>query len=142
MVEDFKIALARWLEAGEKVVVFMDANKDIRAGPVADMFSSLGMQEQMQAQHPRTPLPATYIMNNNHKPIDGVWTNLDATEMECAYLAYYDPFPGDHRLMVLEVPKILALGYNPRNLNKKKLPDLTTSDPRKTKRYNKHLRKT
>ena len=29
MVQDFKSALARWLEAGEKVVVFMDANKDI-----------------------------------------------------------------------------------------------------------------
>ena len=82
MLEDFKPALDRWLEAGEKVVVFMDANEDIRASPVADM----------QARHPRTPLQATYIMNNSHKPIDSVWTNLDAPEMECAYLAYNDPF--------------------------------------------------
>ena len=67
--------------------------------------------------------------------LHGVWTNLDAPEMECAYLAYNDPFPGDHRVMVLEVPKTQALGSNPPDLNKRQLPDLTTFDPRLTKRY-------
>ena len=141
LLQDLHQALTRWIQAGEKVVVFMDANEDIRSGPVNTMFQSLNMKEHMQSRHPNTPMPSTYIRNTQFKPIDGCWSNLNDHDLKCGYLAYHAPFPGDHRLMVLEIPKTVALGYNPPDLNKKKLPDLTSSDPRSIKRYNKILRK-
>jgi hypothetical protein len=61
LLEDFKKALLSWNNNGEKILVFMDANDDIRHGEVADMFDSIHFAEHITGRHScHTPPPAKH----------------------------------------------------------------------------------
>lgn len=141
MLEDFHQTLSAWLEAGEIVMVFMDANDDVRQGEVNTMFRSLEMREMISKRHGKThPMPATQQRNTASRPIDGVWSNVP-NSLRCGYLAFGEGVPGDHRTMWIDIPFATMFGYTPPHIHKVYPPDLTTADPRIRKRYNQRVRR-
>ena len=48
---DLKASIQQWQEAKERIIIYMDANEDVRRGPVASMFQALGMKEQVTSTH-------------------------------------------------------------------------------------------
>ena len=76
-MENFAKEVKVWCEAGEKIIIHMDANSDVRTGPVATTLRPLGFEEQVTFRHePLHPPPATHMANTRGIPIDGVWTNF------------------------------------------------------------------
>ena len=142
LLEDLQEALTSWNSNGEKIIVFMDANEDIREGKVADMFDSIEFAEHITSRHSQnSPPPATHNRNTQAKPIDGIWSNLGTTDIKCGWLAQGEGFPGDHRDSWIRIPFSLMFGHRPPHLHAVKIPDLTTTDPRVQKRYNKKVKK-
>jgi len=139
MLEDLYATMSAWLAAGELLMVFMDANEDIRTGEVNSMFRSLNLREMISQKHGSThPMPATQIRNTSSRPIDGVWSNLPE-QLRCGYLAFTEGVPGDHRTMWIDIPFSIIFGYTPPHLHKVFPPDLTTEDPRIRKKYNQRV---
>ena len=99
MQEDFKEALIEWCEAGETIVIRMDANQDVRNGSFALMLQSHGFQEQISFRHGHLePPPGTQVDNMRGIPIDGIWTNFAHGQLQCGHLAFDASFPTDHHL--------------------------------------------
>ena len=137
LLEDLQEQLIKWDEAGEKVVCYMDANQDVRQGPVADMFASAGYREQITLRHGKTrPPPATQEDNKQGIPIDGIWTNFGHGELRCGFLAFGEGVDTDHRIGFIDIPDHVAWGYNPPHLHRRYPPDVTTQDPRIRRKYN------
>ena len=142
MLEDFKTCLQAWIDHGERIVVFMDANEDIRHGKVNDMFNSINMWEQISRRHgSRRPLPATHNRNTNNIPIDGIWTNINDANLKCGYYGHGELLPSDHRPMFIQLSRHTVFGHNPPHIHRYKVPDLPTTDPRIRSRYNDKIKK-
>ena len=135
-LQDLKAAIQQWQASQERIIIYMDANEDVRQGPVADMFHSLGMKEQITSKHgPVSCPPATQDRNTQSKPIDGIWTNFDCADIRCGYMPFQEGLPGDHRDCWIDIPAQVLYGYNPAHLHTLHPPSLTTQDPRIRKRY-------
>ena len=67
--EDLKKAVQAWVSAGEKVVIHMDANEDVRTGPLSKMLATLGFQEQITSTHGvKAPPPPLHMIETNPIP--------------------------------------------------------------------------
>ena len=113
-LEDLRTAATAWIEAGEKVVMSMDANEDVRTGPLNAMLNSLGFQEQITGTHSaKGPPPATHDRNTKHIAIDGIWTNFAHGELRCGHMGFGEGLPGDHRTAWIDIPFEEAFGCRP-----------------------------
>jgi hypothetical protein len=50
-LQDLAQAIKAWKEAGDHIIIGMDANKDVRNGEVNMMFEGLGLREAMLDKH-------------------------------------------------------------------------------------------
>ena len=80
-----------------------------------------------------------WVVTKTNKPIDGVFTSLELTDLECGYLAFGDGLPGDHRMAWLDIPYSLAFGYNPPHLHQPERRVLNLEDPRVEDFYHKEV---
>ena len=108
-----------WTHNSEQVIIRLDANSDVRLGPLALMLQSLGFQEQITFRHGHYQKPpATHRDNTKGIPIDGIWTNFAHGEMRCGYLGHDgQALPGDHRTAWIDIPKAIMFGYCPPDIH-------------------------
>ena len=131
MIQDLHQAISSWIAEGEKVVIGMDANQDVRSGDMAIMLRTLGFEEQITSRHgPLEPPPNTHQMNTQGKPIDGIWTNFAHGELRCGYTAFGEGIDSDHRSCWIDIPDSIAYGYRPPDIHRVYPPGLTVADPR------------
>ena len=65
-MEDFAKEVQTWSEAGEKIIIHMDANSDVRTRLVAKTLRPLGFEEKITFRHGNThPPPATHMVNTS-----------------------------------------------------------------------------
>ena len=58
---DLRDSLIAWIEYGDHIVLYTDANQDVRDGPLQRMFKSVGMHDLILHKHSKEfPPPATY----------------------------------------------------------------------------------
>jgi hypothetical protein len=50
-IQDLQDDIAQWKEAGDHLILGMDANEDVQSGSVASSFSALGLQEAILDLH-------------------------------------------------------------------------------------------
>ena len=137
-MEDFAKEVQTWSEAGEKIIIHMDANSDVRTGLVARTLRPFGFEEQITFRHgPTHPPPAIHMANTKGVPIDGIWTNFSHGNLRCGYLGMEEGLPGDHRLAWIDVPAALLFGHNPPDLHRVYPPSLVVNDPGIRTKYNK-----
>ena len=63
MVQDLGEALCKWRGAGESLVLFINANKDMMDGYMQQMLlgEGLNMREVAMARHPHLPKTSTFM---------------------------------------------------------------------------------
>jgi hypothetical protein len=63
LIKDLEAPLDLWMTAGNLIIIRLDANNNVRTGPVNAMLMSRGLVEVHSAQNPHLPpgLPATKI---------------------------------------------------------------------------------
>ena len=136
--EDLCAALRAWRTAGEALILFIDANEDIRSGPLQEALRApeIGMIETMSSTHPQHELPATH--ERGSRPIDGVFTTEEIDVQAAAYLAWGRGF-GDHRTMVLDIPITWILPRAPPKAAPIMARRVTGGIPRSQERYNRDV---
>ena len=140
--EDLERALKAWITAGEITILMLDANQDIREGPLRTMLLNSGLREMILSQHTECgPAPATYARNESNTPIDGIFSNLPSDiQYKCGYLGFCEGVPGDHRMAWIDIPYLQAFGHNPPHLHATQPVRLTTTDPRVVALYHKRVK--
>jgi len=115
LMEDIRACLLLWRQAGERLVVFIDANENMTNGPFHHMFvhPELGMREAVVHRHPdpRWPNTATYHKGDalGKCPIDGVYATPDLPFDAASWLQFM-PHLGDHRFAVLDINSEALVG--------------------------------
>lgn len=98
---DLKKQLEAWMEAGERLIVCMDANEDIyrkQIGRTLTDPAGLGLKEVV-GEFTGEKIGATYFRGS--KPIDAVWASPDITVVgACVMPVGYGV--GDHRLFQID----------------------------------------
>ncbi len=110
--EDLGKVLREWQAAGDRLIVCLDANKNIYTQALGKMFTNpegLGMVEAV-GKYTRKKIGPTYF--RGQLPIDGIWTTPDVTIANaCVMPAGYSI--GDHRLFIIDVHTLLLVGMGP-----------------------------
>ena len=100
-------SLRKWREGGDRLVLFMDANEDMRDGPLQrELSSSLDMYDVVSSFSDSAPV-ATY--QRGSRQIDGVWATSDLWIIRACFL----PFRlgvGDHRGILLDIQSASLFG--------------------------------
>jgi hypothetical protein len=115
LLDDIQSQLQAWRQAGERLVVFIDANENTTKGPFHQMFGSpaLQMREVVSHRHPdpRWRHTATYHKGNSlgKWPIDGVYATPDLPFDAASWLQFM-PHLGDHRFAVLDINSEALVG--------------------------------
>ena len=71
--EDLDVAIQKWLEEGDLIILGLDANEDIHSGETMHWINTWGLTDVMRTTHPDTIRVATCNKNYRNVPIDGIW---------------------------------------------------------------------
>jgi hypothetical protein len=126
--------IKKWLSGGEQVMLGIDANEDVRYGTFAQRLRSECGLKEIMTKNLGPNLPNTYARGSN--PIDGLFVSYSL--MKCN--SGYTDIICDHRMLWIEVPTEIALGYKPLAMTLQSPKRLTLQDPRIVKKYNEILR--
>jgi hypothetical protein len=123
----------KWIALGEQIIVGIDVNEDVRTGSFARRLRlECGLREVMFGTYGLN-LPNTYARGS--VPIDGLFVSQSLFQCQCGYT----DIVCDHRMLWIDVPVELALGYSPSAIAKPSPKRLILQDPRIVKKYNKIL---
>jgi hypothetical protein len=139
--KDLAAAISEWKEAGDHIIIGMDANEDVRTGDINTLFEGLGLREAILDKHKDKSPPATQNRNTKRQPIDGIWVSACISISAGGYLAFGDACPSDHRMLWIEIQYSIAFGQRSPEIAKIKPKRLKTSDPRLVKKYNIRVKK-
>jgi hypothetical protein len=113
LVRDLGQFLQKCKANGRKLILFIDANKDMTEGYMQRMLSSedLGMRKVALSHHPSLPKTSTYMRGDQpgKKPIDGCWMTDDLPVEVAGWLAVHK-CPGDHQVMMVDIDTKALLG--------------------------------
>jgi hypothetical protein len=104
-------AIAKWRDAGERIVLFMDHNKHVYDGVLGKALSNrngLNLQEVILKQT-GAPTGATFF--RGLQPIDGLWAS-DNLDISNACVMPFGYRVGNHRAFVLDIPLQSLVGVN------------------------------
>jgi hypothetical protein len=125
---DIKIFLEKCLNAGELIILGIDANEDVRTGSFSQLMLTLGLINICTTKHGMYA-PPTYARGT--LPIYALFVSSAFVGLECGYL----PVVSDHRILWMDVPHAIAFGRKFANLPTHKPQRLIFQDPRVVKRY-------
>ena len=140
---DLGTHLLAWKEKGEKLIVFIDGNENVRRGKLRDMFTqpALGMREVTIERHPNLPeTPSFYAESRSGSyQIDGVWATTDVQIVRSTWLNIHAA-PGDHRNFVIDLHWESLIGETPLTIARPDARRLVMQIQRVWRRYNARLK--
>jgi hypothetical protein len=98
-ITDLCYAIGGWRDEGYHVVLGMDANEDVRNGPVYKQAARGGrITEGVINHHKTSNVPATCAKNKSTTPIDSIWISPGIEILQCGFLPFHDykGFDSDH----------------------------------------------
>ena len=98
ILEDLGVELDKWIEAGDNILLFIDANTDVREQEITDFFDKRQMREIILLKHGRQ-CPATQNRNESCVPIDGVFATARLQAIKAGYFPFDEgcaPYMGRH----------------------------------------------
>ena len=132
--DDLVKKLQEWRDAGDRLVVCMDANEDIynkSIGKALTDTAGLGMKEVVST-FTGQKIGATFFRGTN--PIDGIWATSDivvvgACVMPCGYGV------GDHRMFIVDFLTSSLIGHTPPKIIRSAARRLNTLIPSTARNY-------
>ena len=103
-VDDLCKEVEGWLEAGDQLVIGMDANNDVQRSTLKSRLEKLGLVESITSWH---GLNGPLMYNFGSVPIDGLFVSWMLRGLKCGY----DSFIWDHWLLWIEIPLTIAFGH-------------------------------
>ena len=109
--EDLGKEIKKWSEAGDQIIVGIDANEDVREGKTKEFFDKMNMYESIISSHPDSSILSTNSNSSHSKPIDGIFLSHSLTSIASGYMAFGDGCQSDHRVLWIELTYEQAFGY-------------------------------
>ena len=135
-LEDLRQELQGRKQAGERIVLMMDANGPVCNGPIKQMFDDLLMREMLTTKHVSGRPPATYVRGSTI--IDGIWCTPDIPTDKATWLAH-DRSPGNHTSLLVDVPWQSLLGEDVLRVVRPDARRLNSQLPRVKAKYDQEL---
>jgi hypothetical protein len=131
---DIIFCIKQWIKTGDQIILGIDVKEDIRSGIFARRIRlECGLQEIM-IRNFGPSLPNTYAQGSS--PIDGLFVSSNL--INCT--SGYTDIVCDHRMLWIDIPTDLALGYTPAAFASPSPKRLILQDPRVVKNYCKLLK--
>jgi hypothetical protein len=111
-LDDLKVELRRWIQAGQQVIVMLDANGDVRGGEVAQIFCESSMREVLLEINSDLPATSTFNHNSQDIPIDGVFATPSIQLQTGGYFAFGQGPGKDHRCLWFDISYQWAFGLS------------------------------
>jgi len=136
LLDDLSVELTTWIEAGERIVLAIDLNDDIRGEESRVFFESFGLSEVLIALH--GPGPPTYLHSNDGHAVDGIFCtpNLAANVRGGYFDVGVGIYKADHRCLWIDIPFVTAFGSTVPNFIRPEARRLRCQDPRLVAKYN------
>ena len=135
-LSDLVKQLSTWKAAGDRLILFIDANESIVRGPICRTLGSIGMFEVTHKYWESGVEPNTHISGS--MAIDGIFVTHDIETTNFLSLSF-DESVGDHRTMILEVSTASTIGHYQGNIVRPSARRLTTKQPRVLAAYTSRL---
>jgi exonuclease III len=139
--QDLQQAIKTWNEVGDHIVIALDANDDLRNGPVKRLMARQGLQEAILTKHRDKPTVATYNRNHDCKPIDGIFATRGINITAAGYYAFDEAIHSPHRALWVDIDLASVFGTKVGPSDKAEARRLKIKDPRVVKKYNTILTK-
>ena len=133
---DFEKQLKIWRKAGERLLLFMDANEHVLDGPLNKMLAQeeIGLNEISHKNWPEGEEPNTFI--DGTIPIDGTYATDDVEEeINMVSLSFHES-AGDHKTVILDISTRAAIGKFQSKIVRPSTRRLTTKQPVSVDSYN------
>lgn len=125
-----------WITAGEKLIIAMDFNDDVRGVECRTFFEQYGMREVLTERHGGGP--PTYRHSIGGHAVDGLFCT--PTLAQTVRGGYFDVGMGvhkaDHRCLWIDIPYEVAFGSKVPSFIRPEARRLRCHDPRIVDRYN------
>ena len=129
--------LKTWREEGDKIILFIDSNENMADGPLQRMLAGpdLEMTDAIY-QRSQMPGPATFVRGT--RQIDAVWTTPDVQVEAACFTPFYFGI-GDHRGIIIDIPKVSLIGGDIRTIYRPTARKLKCNEENVWKAYNEKL---
>jgi hypothetical protein len=135
-LSDLVKQLSTWKAAGDRLILFIDANESIVRGQICKSLGDIGMFEVSHKYWESGVEPNTHISGST--AIDGIFASHDIGITNFLSLSF-DESVGDHRTMILEVSTASTIGHYQGNVVQPSARRLTTKQPRVLAAYTARL---
>lgn len=105
--EDLVAAVCTWKANHEQIILYSDANKSARCGPLNQQLHTLGLRDALTTTNPDLTEPYTWFCGSQQ--IKSVWILENIAVSSCCFLPFSFGI-GNHRGILLYVPIQCLLG--------------------------------
>ena len=133
---DFIGVLRRWLQDGERLLIFIDLNEHILDSRLARDLMELGLKEVTHLHWPEGVEPHTYIRGSG--PIDAVYYTPSLEIISSLQLSFHEGV-GDHRTVIVDVSSRSMIGKDSFKIVRPTARRLTLANTRYVEKYIKVL---
>lgn len=95
MLEDLVEECKVWTEQGDRLILGMDANEDVRVC-MENIKDKLSLVDVVLDNNVDKSPPATHNKNNQRIPIDGIWASASLQIHRSSYAPFGEGIPSDH----------------------------------------------
>ena len=133
---DFTGVLRRWIQDGERLLIFIDLNEHILDSRLARDLMELGLKEATHPHWPEGVEPRTYIRGRG--PIDAVYFTPDLEIVATLQLSFHEGV-GDHRTVLVDVSSRSMIGKDSFKIVRPTARRLTLANKKYVEKYIKVL---
>ena len=124
--------LRKWMSDGDKIVLLIDSNDDVRSGSFDRELRQLGLHSGIRTRHGNTPPPT---MHKGSVPIDDIYVSRNVMIGKSGYLPFGDG-PGDHRGIYIDVDLQNLVGGDYHKIHRQQARRLISSNTRVVNKFN------
>lgn len=130
---DLHVILKDFYDKGEKIILGMDCNEDVRNTTIRTFFNKIGMREAITNKHHQ--VPETYFRNYSNQPIDGIFVSEEIEIINAGFTSYHETGWSDHRALWIDINYHDLFLHAPDNLIYQQPKRLTADIPSRVKKY-------
>lgn len=129
---DLMALLQKWITAGDKIILLVDSNEDIRDGNFDRGLRQLGLHSGIRTRHGNSP-PPTH--QKGSAPIDDIYVTRNIMIDKAGYMPFGDG-PGDHRCLYVDVNLQNLVGGDFHKIHRQQARRLISSNTKVCDRFN------